>query len=307
MKYPKLHTYAQLLRLPNVFTAFADICMAAAATGLLVDRPGTFALVLLASGCLYLGGMVSNDFFDRAEDARLRPFRPIPSGRVSPRRALAVAVALLAAGFVLALIASEGMFVAGGWPTPALVAAGLIVAIVLYNRWLKHTPIGPIGMGLCRFLNVLLGVSAAGVGAVSDELAFHLAGVVGLYIVGVTWFARTEEAESNRLQLRLAAGVMALAAFAALMVPGHFGEGKAPTPMYFSYLVVAFGFVVGVPLVRAIRQPSPKLVQAAVKQSIFGLVLLDAALAVAFVGWPGLTIILLLLPATWLGKWVYST
>ena len=62
---------------------------------------------------------------------------------------------------------------------------------------------------------------------------------------------------------------------------------------------------------RAIRWPErsvePKLVQAAVKRCIFGLVALDAVLSVAFVGWPGLAILLLLFPAGWLGKWVYST
>ena len=44
-------------------------------------------------------------------------------------------------------------------------------------------------MGLCRFLNVLLGLTVAPPGF---WLAAHLALVVGLYVVGVTWFARTE-------------------------------------------------------------------------------------------------------------------
>ena len=61
------------------------------------------------------------------------------------------------------------------------------------------------------------------------------------------------------------------------------------------------------PIIAAIRKPTPKMVQSAVKRSIFGLVLLDAILATAFVGWPGLLIVLLLIPAIWLGKWVYST
>ena len=34
MRHPKFLAFAQLLRLPNVFTAFADIAMAGAATGL---------------------------------------------------------------------------------------------------------------------------------------------------------------------------------------------------------------------------------------------------------------------------------
>lgn len=309
MKYPKLLAYAQLLRAPNVFTAFADICVAGCATGLIVNRPGVFALVLLASGCLYTAGMALNDFFDRVEDAQARAFRPIPSGRVGATTALVIGLLLLASGCGLAAVASLITEPLKPSATPLLVAFALAAAVLGYDGLVKRMPVAPLGMGLCRFLNVLLGVTAAAPGSISDELALHLAGVVGVYIVGVTWFARTEEGTSSRRQLGLAAVVMLAAAVGALAVPVH-PHPRDPqwvTPFYFPYLVAGFLFYVGVPAARAIRRPEPKLVQAAVKRSIFGLVALDAVLAVAFVGWPGLLILLLLLPATWLGKWVYST
>jgi 4-hydroxybenzoate polyprenyltransferase len=44
-----------------------------------------------------------------------------------------------------------------------------------------------------------------------------------------------------------------------------------------------------------------------VKTCILGLIGLDAILAFAVVGWPGLLILLLLPPALLLGRWVYST
>src|SRR5438067_2386375 len=75
--------YAQLVRLPNVFTAMADITLAALATAALRERWPVFVLLLLASSCLYCGGMVWNDVFDVEQDRRERPFRPLPSGRVS--------------------------------------------------------------------------------------------------------------------------------------------------------------------------------------------------------------------------------
>jgi 4-hydroxybenzoate polyprenyltransferase len=75
----------------------------------------------------------------------------------------------------------------------------------------------------------------------------------------------------------------------------------------FPYLLVAFGFWVGVTVVAAIRKPTADRVQAAVKRSIFGLVVLDALLASVFVGTWGLLLVLLLPPAILLGKWVYST
>jgi 4-hydroxybenzoate polyprenyltransferase len=154
----------------------------------------------------------------------------------------------------------------------------------------------------------MLGLSGAGAD-IWTPLNLHVAGVVGVYIVGVTWFARTEEGTSSRRHLILAAGVTLAAAAGALAVPAH-AHPRDPqwvAPVYFPYLVAGLLFYVGIPVARAVRRPEPKLVQAAVKRSIFGLVALDATLAVAFVGWPGLLILLLLLPATWLGKWVYST
>ena len=86
---PRLLAYAQLMRLPNVFTAFADILLGACAAGYVTDRNEIVLLLALASGCLYCGGMVWNDYFDRTEDAKTRPNRPIPSGRITTTTAAA--------------------------------------------------------------------------------------------------------------------------------------------------------------------------------------------------------------------------
>lgn len=305
MKPTLLLTYAQLVRLPNVFTAFADIALGACAAGYILDRSGVFLVLLLASGALYLSGMVLNDLFDRVEDSRARPFRPIPSGRVSARMAALLGFGLMGLGIGLAALAGR---LAGTGQTllpPVAVALALAVAILLYNGYLKRIVLGPLSMGLCRFLNVILGLSGGSPEAVTGELAIHLAAVIGVYIVGVTWFARTEETVSQRRALMGAAVVMLLALVLAITVPAHREMGT--TPVYFPYLVVLFGFGLGVKVVEAIRHPGPQVVQAAIKRCIFGLVFLDAILATAFVGAPGLLILLLLLPARWLGKWVYST
>lgn len=311
MKHPRLLAYAQLLRLPNVFTAFADVCLGAAAAGYALDRPVIFAMLLAASGCLYCAGMALNDFFDRYEDAKARPFRPIPSGRIAPWLAALDGALLLGCGFVGAGLAGNALGGNGAlsWSSPGAIALLLIAAILLYDAYLKRTPLGPLGMGACRFLNVLLGLSGAG-GELWTLPNVHLAAAVGVYIVGVTWFARTEEGESRRLHLRLAALVMLAGVLLGLTVPAHFPLERKPewvAPVYFPYLAAAFLFYVGLPVVRAIRRPEPKFVQAAVKRAILGLVVLDAALATAFVGLPGLLILLLLPPALLLGKWVYST
>src|SRR6185369_15378402 len=98
----RLLPYAQLLRIPNVFTAFADILLGTLAAGTLLTRPLGSAALLLASGCLYCAGMVWNDYFDLDIDKKERPFRPLPSGKVSTRTAVWLGLSLLVAGIALA-------------------------------------------------------------------------------------------------------------------------------------------------------------------------------------------------------------
>lgn len=299
----RLLAYAQLVRLPNVFTAFADILLGACAVGAIPADTGRILILLIASGCLYLGGMVWNDVFDRTDDAKTRPNRPLPSGRIAVKSAVVLGIGLLAIGIFFAGLAARDRLVTNP-SNPVGIALALAVCILLYDAILKRTPLGPLGMGLCRYLNVLLGLSVAETFP-PVEMAVHLAGVIGLYIVGVTWFARTEEGTSQKTHLMAAFGVMIAALLLGLTVPMHLPTGTV-TPL-FPYLLVAFGFWIGLAIANAIQHPTPKPVQIAVKRCILGLVLLDAILATAFVGLPGLLIGLLLLPANWLGKWVYST
>ena len=186
--------------------------------------------------------------------------------------------------------------------TPFLLAGLIVGMIFLYDGWLKRTWAGPLGMGTCRFLNVLLGFAAAA-GMMSHGWLPAL--VVGVYIVGVTWFARTEARESSRLSLRCAAAIMLAALTLALPLPAALPPGTA-SPL-FPYLLVGLGFSIGVPAYRAIQQPSPRHVQTAVKRAILGLIMLDAAIATALAGTVGLVILVLLPPALILGRWVYST
>src|SRR6516164_10693814 len=127
--------YAQLLRLPNVFTAFADALLGTLATAAWVVQPAGSALLLLASGCLYCSGMVWNDYFDFAEDKRDRPFRPLPSGKISRRTSAWLAAGLLLAGCAFAALAGIGP----SWNfRPALIAGILVTAILFYDAWLKR-------------------------------------------------------------------------------------------------------------------------------------------------------------------------
>ncbi|HTU16570.1 MAG TPA: UbiA family prenyltransferase [Gemmataceae bacterium] len=292
-----LRAYAQLTRLPNLPTALADICLGALAAGALPQHALAFAALLPASACLYSAGMVWNDYFDQEQDRRERPFRPLPSGRVAPREAVWLGISLFAAGTLLALLAGR---------TSLLIALCLMGAILAYDGWLKRTWAGPLAMGTCRFLNVLLGVSACG--SLLGPRGAHLALIVGLYIVGVTWFARTEARLSNQNALRGAAAVMLVSLLLALPLPVFLPEGQHSS-FLFPYLLVALGFWVGGPVVRAIANPAPSQVQAAVKRALMALILLDTVLATATAGAVGLVILLLLAPSLYLNRkrWLYAT
>jgi 4-hydroxybenzoate polyprenyltransferase len=292
-----LRTYAQLARLPNLPTALADICLGTLAAAALPQHALAFAALLLASACLYSAGMVWNDYFDQEQDRRERPFRPLPSGRVAPRQAALLGAGLLVAGVLLSLLAGR---------TSLVIAICLAVTILAYDGWLKPTWAGPLAMGTCRFLNVLLGVSACG--SLLWPLGGLLALIVGLYIIGVTWFARTEARMSKQNALRGAAAVMLVSLLLALPLPSLLPEGQHSS-FLFPYLLVALGFFVGVPILRAIDNPVPSQVQAAVKRSLMALILLDTVLAIATVGAIGLVILLLLAPSVYLNRknWLYAT
>lgn len=299
--------YARLLRIPNVFTAFADVLLGTLAAGLLLSQPFSAALLLVSSGCLYCAGMVWNDYFDFQEDKRDRPFRPLPSGQISRSRAAWMGAALLVLGIIAgsaAPLLRTGENVGFTW-TPAVVTLLLTTAILAYDGGLKRTPIGPVAMGACRFLNLILATSLVTVESFTWAARIHLAAVIGIYIAGVTLFARSEVHRSRATQLILAAILMATALALGLALPIHYEPGTGS--WIFPYALAGLAIIVGGPVLAAIRKPDPQPVQAAVKRCILGLILLDATLATAFWDWRGLAIGLLLLPALLLGRAVYST
>lgn len=307
----RFRALAELLRLPNVFTALADVAMGFLVTHTSSGPAAQFALLAAASACLYLSGMVLNDYFDRDVDLIERPVRPIPSGRITPGFARSLGWGLLIAG------------VAGGWTAGMLAASvrsGLVATllagmVVSYDSLLKRTPLGPLAMGSCRLLNVLLGMSAAA----EPFAAMHwvIASGIGVYIVGVTWFARTEATESHRAQL--AAGLALMMAGIALLAwyPQWSGDNVAEVSQpvhalrtgnrWYSFWGL-MALMIGWRGLRAIIDPLPVYVQGAVKQCLVSLIVLDAAVCLGVRGpYYGAAIVLLIVPTMFLGKWIYST
>lgn len=301
MSRSPLFAYLQLFRLPNVFTAAADVLMGYLIAHGSFAPPWPLALLVAASCLMYVAGMVLNDVFDIDQDMRERPHRPIPSGRIHAGFALTLGRGMLAAGAVCGWAAT----LATGDMRCGLTATALAVLVYLYDRVLKRTPLGPLGMGGCRFLNVLLGMSTAAVAWQTPH--FAAAAGIAIYIVGVTWFARTEAAESQRWQLLLATAVM-LAGFVPLAALPDLQDWKhviAPDRWYMFWGLI--GALVAWRCLKAVIQPSPPLVQAAVKHAIMSLIVLDAAAAFPAGGLWSIAILVLVFPMLALGAWVYST
>ena len=300
----KVIAWLQLLRLPNVFTAVANVTMGYVVTHRDLQPVPHFAALVATSCLLYLSGMVLNDVFDAKDDARERPDRPIPSGRVSLKAATAVGWGMLTTGIVIAWILSHN---ANYWP-PGVIATLLAACIVMYNGPLKRSRSAPLLMGECRFLNVLLGMSLMVVPWGKAELL--IAAGIGIYIVGVTVFARTDARTSARS--RLTSGfVVLMSGMAILAAIPHLSSNRPPLEVSSNgwYLLwAALALITARRCLLAIFEPSPQRVQSAVRHCVQSLIVLDAAVCVGYAGpfW-GFAVISLLIPTFVLTTWLKST
>src|SRR4051812_43002273 len=303
-KHSSLFAWLQLLRLPNVFTAVADVMMGYLVAYHDLEPIENFALLAVISVLLYLSGMVLNDVFDAEVDARDRPDRPIPSGRVSLKAATAVGWGMLTGGLVLAWSLS---YSANDW-RPGVVATLLASCILLYDGALKKTRLAPLVMGECRMLNVLLGMSLMLIPWGKAEVLIAIG--IGVYIMGVTIFARTDARITTRT--RLAAGVSVLISGMAILAAVPWLTVDRP-PMAVIHpgwylLWAALALIIGRRCIMAIFEPSPQRVQTAVRHCVHSIIVLDAAVCVGYASpyW-GFAVLSLLLPTTLLTMWLNAT
>ncbi len=264
-RYSLVSGVVRLLRPANLVTSAADVL-----TGCVIVGGGLDALPwrLVASVALYGGGVVLNDFFDRHLDATERPERPIPSRVVPAAGAASMGFALLAAGVAAGFLAS---------PTTGIIAAVIAAAVVLYDVVAKHNSSGPVVMGACRALNLLLGLAA--VPSLLQE-SWHLALLPLVYVAAITALSRGEVHGGTRR-----ASGMALALFVAVLVAllfVHAGDATGALQSFPFLLLLAMK--VAPPLWQAWRDPSAGHVRYAVHAGVVSLIVLDSALAAGFAG-----------------------
>jgi 4-hydroxybenzoate polyprenyltransferase len=281
------------MRPANIVTSVADVLAGIAISGYVVNRnfsiPDISPILLLTLSTigLYGGGVVFNDVFDAKLDLVERPERPIPRGAVSIKEGAFLGSILLLIGVIAALFVNI---------VSALLSVSIVIAALFYDKWSKHHAIaGPLNMGFCRGLNLLLGISI-----VSSSVAvwWFLAIVPVLYIAAITMISRGEVHGGSKSTLYLAAFFYCVVISSIL-----FFAFPAKTMWWSIVFLLPFSIMIFSALIKAIRLPSPKNIGLAVKSGVIALILMNASWAAAFDAINLAFLILLLLPLSlWLAK-----
>lgn len=169
-----------------------------------------FLATITASILLYWFGMAANDVFDAPVDRYKAPSRPIPSGRISRGHAAGLcsglAIAALALGFFL------------GEP---LAIIAVLVTILAYDFGGKRIPgLGNLLMGSCRGANFLFGAATALSlrGAIAHPELLVAAGLLTLYVAGVTAISELEDVPYSGRKLLCVASPCLLFPILAILV-----------------------------------------------------------------------------------------
>jgi 4-hydroxybenzoate polyprenyltransferase len=236
---------------------------------------------------LYGGGIVFNDVFDIKIYNLERPERPLPRGLISLQSAAIYGILLLAMGIISAFLVNQ---------TAGIVAILISISALVYDKWGKnHKWLGPPNMGLCRGLNLLLGIS------ILPEMVFelwYLAFIPIIYISAITMISRGEVSGSSKTPLQVAAFLYALVI--GMILTFSYFKATLFTAILFLLL---FAYFVFKPLLKAIAEPSAPLIRNSVKAGVIALILMNASWAAAAGSFPLAIIITALLPfSMWLSK-----
>jgi len=260
--------YLQLVRLPNIFTAVADILAGySLVRGLSINLHDLFCL-MLASACIYGGGCALNDVRDFEIDRAERPHRPIPSGAVSRRAALTLSIILLGLGWSVAFLVSRSTFF----------VAGLLVALVVFYDCLsKDMPfLGSLTMSACRGANLALGMLPGMPFSFLIVFPFITIG----YVFWLTALSKFETCGAPKLYPAIiSAGILlVLSVPACLVVAGYLSV----------HALIALGgllMIVAPPLIGWIRQPIPDRAGRAVKFMVLAIPVLDSVYVMGVQNW----------------------
>jgi 4-hydroxybenzoate polyprenyltransferase len=257
------------MRPANIVTSVADVLAGIAISGFFLETDReilpVFLLCLSTIG-LYGGGIVFNDVFDADLDKVERPERAIPSGAISKKEATLLGIILLCIGFLAAFAFSV---------RSGIIAFLILVFALVYNKYGKHHAFfGPLNMGLCRGLNLLLGISIL---SVSLQSHYFLGIIPLVYIFSITMISQGEVHGSNRKKL-YAGAFLYLIVIGAILYSAFLRQNI----FYAALFLILFAGMIFRPLFTAIKEPVGKNIGKAVKAGVISLILMDAAWASAY-------------------------
>jgi 4-hydroxybenzoate polyprenyltransferase len=248
---------------------------------------------MVSSGLLYVAGIALNDYFDVEIDRKERPSRPLPSGSVPKRHAMAIALIALIAANAIALLAAG--------PASLAVSLALTAMIIAYDYKLKHTHAGPFAMGGTRFLNVILGASPAILfaGTGMQLVAVFAAASLFVYVVAITLLSRKEVGSEKPSLLPFSMVFALVAAIAVLGLPTLRWEFLITLSLFAAVMIVTFK--------QHTATGSPS-VQKAVRNMVISIIILDSVFVSGTAGlFYGMATLLLIAPAIVLAKKLYVT
>jgi hypothetical protein len=192
-------------------------------------------LTVLSPLACYIGGMVLNDAFDARIDARERPNRPIPSGRITRAEAFTVGALFLAGGVAVAL--------AYGSVESAVGAAVLALLVIAYDAIHALTAGSIVLLAACRALAALvpmIAIAGDPASILSSGAALHAVLLAGWTLL-LSFLARGEMKPPP-------AGLTACPSCGHL-IPGGAARcsecGKTPNPAITQMRVIRSRLVVG--------------------------------------------------------------
>ncbi|ATZ61676.2 MAG: geranylgeranylglycerol-phosphate geranylgeranyltransferase [Methanosarcinales archaeon Met12] len=156
--------YLELTRPLNCLMAGLAILIGSivGAGGAVSPYMSQMALAFIAGCVITAGGNAINDFYDAKIDATNKPFRPIPSGRVSAKGALRFSIGLLTVGVALSYFINFICF---------LIAMANSLILIYYAYRLKRTVLwGNICIGYLTGSAFLFGGAAVNGIAVTSTL-----------------------------------------------------------------------------------------------------------------------------------------
>jgi 4-hydroxybenzoate polyprenyltransferase len=304
-----LDSYIILVRLPNVFSAASNILpgyftiVTAVSSSFLSINILYLAGLMTSSSLLYLAGIVFNDYFDFEIDKKERPTRPLPSGKITKRKALTIAISSIIAANVLTLLIN--------W-TSFIIAVILTTIIIAYDYRLKHNTItGPITMGLARFFNIILGATPAIptllLSAASSKMLLFIATLLFLYVIAISILSKKEVSGKTTNAIIISSLSIVFVDIASIAFAGLIGIFRSAVfvnlALFSIVMIITFR-----PILRGLDSLAPIQIRNIIKNMIISIIILDSVFVSGIIGLPyGFATLLLIIPSVLLARKLYLT